>query len=157
MGDGANISLWFDPWTSRLPASYSHSNIISNSGLGLNAKVKDIIINNAWSLPASNHYEVAQFRENFDYAMQFNSSTHDKLLWDNKFHRALKASHIWNSIRHINARMDWHKVVIWHKFHIPTFSFISWLVFHRKLHTCDVLLKFGIQVKSNMFVVSTIY
>lgn len=97
------------------------------------------------SAPTSRHFAVARFRNHFDYTRPINAQTNDNLLWDNTLYPILKASNVWNFIRQRQAKVGWYKL-LWHKLHVPRFSFISWLVFHKKLHTVDALIRFGIHV-----------
>lgn len=58
----------FDPWLSESTLANSiHSSLVINSGLGLLATVSLIINNSSWSLPSSNHQDIIEFRERFDF------------------------------------------------------------------------------------------
>lgn len=137
VGNGSNISLWFDPWIIQSP--------ISNSGLGLHTTVQSISRHGSWCIPSSNYHDAVQFRTTFDHTRSINTLVDDQILWDNSSSKGIKAAVIWNTIRQRGIIVPWNKLVM-HKLYVPRFSFISWLVCQKKLYTADVLHKFGMHV-----------
>ena len=63
IGDGSKVSLWYDFW---LPTGPMHSEmgdrVIYDSGLGKEAKVCKIIINNQWRWPVTNSTDLLRLK-----------------------------------------------------------------------------------------------
>jgi hypothetical protein len=49
----------------------------------------------------------------------------------------------WNSIRPVRDKVEWWKLV-WHKYAIPRFSFILWIVIHDAFYTQNKLRCYGV-------------
>lgn len=89
IGNGCNISLWFDPWwNNECLASDKYETIISQSGLSPNVVVNDLIHTGLWVLPTPDgnihhiHQGLASWISNFDQP-DFNPYTAgcDSLEW----------------------------------------------------------------------------
>lgn len=80
VGNGQNISLWFDPWYNNTPiCRESGSQLISHSGLPSNAKVSAILNQAGWILPSSNYHDLFVWKQNFDYSTHYNLQARDSI------------------------------------------------------------------------------
>lgn len=114
-----------------------------NSGLGHRAKVSSIILNDSWTLPTSNHVDIIDFWQSFNYFTSCNPGVQDSILWDSLNIREVKVASIWNSIRKRGSSIDWYKTE-WHKNLPPRFSFLLWMSFHIGLRMKDRLINYGV-------------
>ncbi|GJX41720.1 hypothetical protein Tco_0256710 [Tanacetum coccineum] len=112
VGDGATISGWFDNWCALSPlASFISNRDIYRAGLGLSAKVGEIIEEGTW----------------------------DSLVWRHITHGDVDFSvaKAWDCIRPRAKEVDWFHVV-WFSHQIPRHAIHLWLVMKRKLKTQDM-------------------
>lgn len=130
VGNGSHTSLWFDPWINGNLINPSQT-LLANSGLSSKAKVVDIIFDSSWSLPPSFHHEMIELRSLIE-AQSIHSLSNDRSEWNGLSLSNLKARHVWDCIRTKKS------IPIWHKLHVPRFSFILWSGFLRKLPTNDI-------------------
>lgn len=151
IGNGRGTSLWFDPWYDNRPICLSSNNqLISQSGLGVNATVADILTPDGWSLPLSNYHELFIWKQNFRLSTRFDLSKNDTVMWDDVRCDKVKVSHIWQSLRHHASTVPWTKHV-WHKLHVPRYSFLHWLIMYERVNTTDKLMDFGYIHSDNCF------
>lgn len=114
---------------------FANSQLLLNSGIPAEALLSSIIHDYSWQLPRrllSNDH----FSRLFINAPS-PSDNDDRIFCAATYIRNLKASVIWDSIRHRSAAVPWYNIV-WHKHHIPRYSFILWLAILKKLLTNDV-------------------
>lgn len=134
VGRGDKINLWYDPWLHG-EALNPNPSLISNSGLPATATVSSILQNSVWTLPASNYHDVILFCRRIELCPP-PSQTADCVRWGNWDIHTVKASQIWESIRHRHQLVPWHPI-LWNKLHVPRYSFIMWLGLLKRLQTND--------------------
>lgn len=137
VGNGNHFSLWHDPWLNGQSISPTDF-LLSNSGISRFARVSSIISQPRWSLPLSNHLDVAQFRSLF-LNIPAPSDYGDSITWEDVDIRYLKAHKIWDSIREKAALVPLANLV-WFKHFVPRFSFTLWLAMRKRLPTNDLFM-----------------
>lgn len=105
------------------------------------ALVSSLISNGHWSIPVSNDYRAITFRTMLDYCP---ISNHDLVLWNGESSVNMRV--IWESIRRRSSSTIHWLPLIWHKFHIPSCSFITWLACRERLLTKDRMEFFHMHV-----------
>ncbi|GKE61037.1 hypothetical protein Tco_1511404 [Tanacetum coccineum] len=120
IGDGRNTSLWFDNWHAICPLSdFISKRKIHNTGLTLNAKVSEVIVNGSWIWPDC-------LTSEFDglFAIDPPIITCDKLdkvLWKTNYgmHMDFSVSTVYDDLRRGNLVVPWANLVrIWDKLKI---------------------------------------
>lgn len=137
IGDGKEVSLWFDWWHSigsldrHIPPSYFHS-----SRLGISACLTDVFQNNQWVWPQC-------LRDVYPNIFHTNLpkpivGTGKQVCWLNKEGKQVHFStrQVWNDISTHLPRQPWC-LLIWNSHFIPRHFFITWLAIHHKLMTQD--------------------
>lgn len=66
----------------------------------------------------------------------------DTITWNSSDIKTIKAATIWESILNHQPQVSWHKI-LWHKLHVPHYSFILWLGLLRRIPTNDVTLHYS--------------
>ncbi|XP_071694787.1 uncharacterized protein [Rutidosis leptorrhynchoides] len=137
VGNGENISVWFDNWCENGPLSEVISRrSIHAAGFHPNDKLCDIWHNNAWTWPIERHnlYHVIN---NTNQVIIRN--THDRLCWRDLSGNLcpFSVNIAWNSIRHCATDVDWFYIV-WFAHCIPRHSFVLWLAMGNRLKTHDL-------------------
>jgi hypothetical protein len=139
LGNGSFFSLWYDPWLhghSINPNPY----LLLNSGLDRRARVSALIHDLNWVPPDSFHDEVLSFNQLLANAPS-PSLEDDSISWDGLDISKVKASNIWESIRHKASKLSWASLV-WFKLYVPRFSFISSLACLHRLPTKERVSSF---------------
>ncbi|GAV93010.1 LOW QUALITY PROTEIN: zf-RVT domain-containing protein, partial [Cephalotus follicularis] len=127
-GNGS-FSLWYDPWLQgeSVHALYGHR-VIYDSGLGSQAKVKDVICD---LIDIQQRVQVVQI-----------TTDHDRIYWGTKGQTFSTAS-AWQLTRSPSSDVTWHAIV-WHPMRIPKHAFSLWLAFRGAHKTKDKLLAAGV-------------
>lgn len=140
IGNGRNISLWFDPWWQHTSlAKGLFDPIIRAAGSNPGATLSDLMGSGRWVLPQGNgrlhhpHPRLLAWQQQF-VSPPFDLSSSDSIFWDDIPDSKLKAKDIWESIRVRVHCFDWAEGV-WCKLKIPRFCFHSWLLCHDRVCT----------------------
>ncbi|GAV92766.1 LOW QUALITY PROTEIN: zf-RVT domain-containing protein, partial [Cephalotus follicularis] len=138
-GNGERFSLWFDPWVQgeSVHALYGHR-VIYDSGLGVMARVKDIIDGEwAWPQVSGDLIELQLRTQGIPI-----SNAPDRIFWD-QVGVSFSTSKAWQGIRKGSSLVDWHNLV-WHPRYIPKHAFCLWLTLRRAHRTRDKLVAMGV-------------
>ena len=126
------FKAWHDPWLISSP-------LIEKFGLDfptmmdsdVNASVGSLILNGQWHVSTSNDYRAIHFRNLLSSCI---IGQKDVVYWNGEC--SVKISRVWESIRRRGSPKPWLPL-LWHRFHIPSCSFISWLACRGRLLTKD--------------------
>ena len=139
MGDGLNISLWFDNW---LPSGPIHSHmgdrVIYDAGLARNANVAVIIHEHHWQWPVANSSDLLALKEETQALSFHPSGLQDSIFWLPSSSGLFSTSSAWEQLREYKNPVPWRHIV-WFPGSIPKASFILWLAVKKKLGTQDRL------------------
>ncbi|GAV93065.1 zf-RVT domain-containing protein, partial [Cephalotus follicularis] len=144
-GNGERFSLWFDPWVQgeSVHALYGHR-VIYDTGLGMMARVKDIIWEGEWAWPpVSGDLIELQLRMQ---GIPINSAP-DRIYWD-RVGAPFSTSKAWQGIRPGSSLVAWHRLV-WHPKNIPKHAFCLWLTIRGAHRTRDKLVAMGVTQQSS--------
>ncbi|GKD62853.1 reverse transcriptase domain, reverse transcriptase zinc-binding domain protein, partial [Tanacetum coccineum] len=138
--DRVTIYAWFDNWCalSQL-ASFISNRDIYKAGLGLSAKVNEIIDSGMWSWPTD---WVLKYPMLANLNVPNLSNASDGIVWrhisngDSDF----SVAKAYDCIRPKANEVDWFHVV-WFSYQIPRHAIHLWLVMKRKLKTQDKLMQ----------------
>lgn len=151
IGNGADLSLWFDPWYNNRPiCSSGNDPIILHSGLPTSAKVSVIIGEQGWNLPQSNYHDMIVWRNSFDFSTGYDVQKKDSILWDDKACKKIRVTDLWQSVRIGGPQVSWSNCV-WHKLMVPRFSTLHWLIMLKRVNTLSRLFRFGVVCSENCF------
>ncbi|GJW63854.1 hypothetical protein Tco_0115738 [Tanacetum coccineum] len=148
LGNGHDISLWYDKWCSISPLA----DVISNRdlhrvGLTTMSKVRDIIHDGSLSWPADLEVKYPILNSTtYPHVFPLES---DKLEW--RFLGAVEpfsVSTVWKAIRPRDVKVTWSNVV-WFSNCIPRHAFNLWLVMKRRLKTQDMLRSWDLSSSLN--------
>ncbi|GKB63767.1 RNA-directed DNA polymerase, eukaryota, reverse transcriptase zinc-binding domain protein [Tanacetum coccineum] len=139
IGNGLDMSLWFDNWHAICPLSefISKSNIYY-SGLSLDCKVANVIENGMWKWPRGLSMKFDGL--NAIEPPCLTEGKKDKVFWKTVSGR-LKiffVNTVWNDLRVCSKTVPWAKLVLFSQC-IPTHAFMVWLVIHGRLKTQDLM------------------
>ena len=135
------FKAWHDPWLTNSPLiSRLGTGIISVMESSSDAPVSSLIANGQWRVAISNDYRAVTFR---NLLSNFIIGDKDLVLWNGD--SSQKMSVVWESFRHRPSPKAWIPL-LWHKFHIPACSFISWLACRERLLTKDRMRDFHMEV-----------
>ncbi|GJY48983.1 elongation factor 2-like protein [Tanacetum coccineum] len=149
VGNGATISAWFDNWCVSSPlASFISNRDIYRAGLGLSAKVNEIIVSGMWKWPAE---WTSKYPMLANLAVPNLSNASDGLLWRHisNANSDFSVAKAWDSIRPRANEVDWFHVV-WFSHQIPRHAIHLWLVMRRKLKTQDTLKQWDVSSNTNL-------
>ena len=133
----SGFKFWHDPWLTNMPLIEKFgTGLLSVMDSTLFATVGSFIHNHQWTVVLSNDFRVTQLRQ---MLANFPIGTEDMVLWQGDSKVSLGG--IWNSIRRRGTPKDWLPL-LWHKFHIPACSFITWLACRDRLLTKDRMIRF---------------
>lgn len=139
IGDGSNVSAWFDNWhpIGPLCTVVSRRDVIQ-AGFSLRSTVVDFVSSNGWSWPDS-------WKERYACLFNFNplalsNSKLDVLMWKLKDGSLCEfsVSNVWSVIRESFDSCSWVKLV-WFSQCVPRHSFFVWLAIRNRLMTQDRL------------------
>lgn len=138
-----NFKLWHDPWLINQPLIEKFgSGFISVMDSSSFATVGSIYLDNRWSVAMANDLSAIHFRQ---LLATSTVAEHDSVLWNGDSDVTLRI--IYDSIRTRGTPKAW-QILLWHKFHIPACSFISWLACRDRLLTKDRMILFHMNVDS---------
>ncbi|KAK1356325.1 hypothetical protein POM88_049581 [Heracleum sosnowskyi] len=122
IGNGRNVSFWFDPWFNGEPICTSKlDRFISQSGLACNTKVAALLSSSGWVLPRSNYHTMLVWKQNFSLSHPLDLNKQDDIRWDSKPSKQLRVTDFWEAIRHRASVLPWTPSV-WHRLHVPRYS-----------------------------------
>lgn len=135
IGDGKGTSLWFDYWLPDGKNLYDSfpAGILASTGLGWNAKVKDIIRNGEWEFPRENR-DLQQAWSTVNFLPH--RSHEDKIIWSTHASGNFSIASAWNILRKTNGVFNLHGL-IWYHGHVPRYSWTLWLASMGRLSTMD--------------------
>ena len=139
LGNGRNVSAWFDRWNSEGPLSEFISNReIYNARLRLDCTVEDLVVDNNWCWPMDWRNKFPRLKD--IQVPMLNSSCEDKAMWvtnsGKKTEYATKTA--WSDLSSNGNTVVW-KDVVWYAQNIPRHSFVLWLAVQERLMTQDRL------------------
>ncbi|PWA78157.1 reverse transcriptase domain, Reverse transcriptase zinc-binding domain protein [Artemisia annua] len=150
IGNGTNISAWFDNWSTNSPLMDSiTARDINRAGFNMSSRLVDFIINNAWNWPINwatrypNIYNAT--------VLTLNNNTLDILVWRDRLgiERPFSVGVAWEDLRPRGDSIEWTNVV-WFAHYIPRHAFHLWLVIQRKLKTQDRLRQWDVSPSTNL-------
>ncbi|GJW62043.1 putative RNA-directed DNA polymerase [Tanacetum coccineum] len=148
IGDGKNTFAWFDNWSAASPLS----NLISNrdiyrAGLGLDARVSDIVLAGSWVWPTD---WLVKYPPLANIVVPNLTNAADCSTWLNRQNMEVgySVAAVWECIRPRNNEIDWFNVV-WFNHQIPRHAIHLWLVIKRKLKTQDTLRHWDVSTNLN--------
>nr|GEV42320.1 hypothetical protein [Tanacetum cinerariifolium] len=139
IGDGSCMLVWFDRWCELSPlAAIVTSRDIFREQFSSNSKVFDLMRNGGFLWPPCWSSKYPSLFSIPSPTLVPNSS--DSLEWrdESGYARVFSAHVVWNSIRHINEKVDWCDVV-WFSCCIPHHAVHLWLALRCKMKTQDQL------------------
>lgn len=143
IGNGKDISFWFDPWLNGRSVCLDHrSQMISQSGLPYDAKVECILGPSGWQLPQSNYHDMVIWKQSFPFSTPFDTSKRDVICWNDIIASKLRVTDLWEALRHSDLGVPW-SLHVWHKLAVPRYSFLHWLIMLDKVNTADKLVEYG--------------
>lgn len=144
IGNGDIASLWHDHWHPLGPLGNKFgSRIVYDSGLPLNVKVSQIILNSAWAFPITQTWELNEVRRQLPPLRD----ARDQIRWTLNPNGQFSIASLWEELREPFPKVAWHKTV-WFTGHIPKCSFITWIAIKGRLSTEDRLVLFGLKPSS---------
>lgn len=139
-GTYSNFLLWHDPWVNNRPiVNQLGSSIISIMESNNSAILEDLLSTGSWENTSSNHVIAIEFRH---ICATARCQAQDNITWDSSSKNQTNISSIWNSLRSTSIAPHWISLV-WHKFSVPKFSILAWLVMKKRLLTLDRMMRFG--------------
>lgn len=141
VGNGKSTFFWHDRWWGPEPlSSYIPMEAVTQAGLDLNVKLKDMIQGGQWTWPVewSDRFPIIQTIP----IPNLQDEPIDKYLWcpSNERCTNYSASRVWNEWRPNGNKVEWSDL-IWFSNCTPKHSFIMWIAMHGRLTTQDRLLK----------------
>lgn len=85
----------------------------------------------------SNHALIVDMRSTISQNISLRPNTRDLILWNGQ--RNVSLSTVWHTLNHIARQMVGWYSILWNKFHVPRFSFLTWVAIHKRLSTVDRL------------------
>ena len=144
VGNGEDISLWFDYWHPLGPlVEVFGRRIIYDSGFGLHARVADVVQGRDWAWPRSLTGNWMDIISGIPASFRPNNSQADTLCWVEDSRGAFSIRNAWEALRSRQPAVDWFRSV-WHSKSIPRHAFIFWLAIRGALSTQDKLLVYGL-------------
>ncbi|GAV92902.1 zf-RVT domain-containing protein, partial [Cephalotus follicularis] len=144
-GNGETFSLWYDPWVqgNSIHALYGHL-VIYVTGLGKQARVKDIIWEGQWCWPQTSGVliDIQQSVSSIPI-----STAPDRIFWQ-QVGISFSTSRAWNCIRTLSNQVAWYSIV-WHPYSIPKHAFSLWMAIRGALRTKDKLVAMGVLSNAN--------
>ena len=110
--------------------------ITYDSGIPMNALVKDVVEENRWKWPMANSCHLMEIKDNLPCCP---IGGEDSLIWSPKSSGIFSIKSAWEVIRVRKEKVSWHKLV-WFKRHFLRHSFIVWMGIRGKLMTRDKLV-----------------
>ncbi|GJS84290.1 sodium/hydrogen exchanger 6 [Tanacetum coccineum] len=109
---------------------------IVRSGLTLQSKVSDIVVNGTWSWPVD---MLSKYPFLSNYNTPINDDV-DRLVWSDSHGNIKKFSvtQVWSDIRSRDTKVNWYSMV-WFPSCIPRHAINLWLIIRRKLKTQDLI------------------
>ena len=137
----SQFKLWHDPWLINSPLIEKFgTGIVSIMDSTPDALVGSFIENGRWRPHTSNEYRAVQVGQ---LLLSCTIGESDVVYWNGESNVCISV--LWNSIRRHGVPGLWLPL-IWHKFHIPSCSFITWLAFHERLLTKDRMSNFQAEI-----------
>ena len=141
VGTGEDTFVWWDNWHPLGPLAKRFGNrIIYDSGMGKNAKVKELIENGEWKWPVANSHDMMEVKNTPLSKPRIGA---DRVVWNPCGNGSFSISSAWNEFRKKNNLVCWAHL-IWHKKHIPRHAIILWLALRKRLPTRDKLQRYGL-------------
>ncbi|GJY74743.1 reverse transcriptase domain, reverse transcriptase zinc-binding domain protein [Tanacetum coccineum] len=137
VGNGNTTSIWYDQWSTLEPLAHRvSSRDIVRSGLTLQSKVSDIVVNGSWSWPVD---LLSKYPFLSNYNTPINDNV-DRLVWSDSHGNIKKFSvaQVWSDIRSRDTKVNWYSMV-WFPSCIPRHAINLWLIIRRKLKTQDLI------------------
>ncbi|GJY25759.1 putative RNA-directed DNA polymerase [Tanacetum coccineum] len=137
VGNGNTTSIWYDQWSTLEPLAHRvSSRDIVRSGLTLQSKVSDIVVNGSWSWPVD-------LLSKYPFLSNYNTPINDdvdRLVWSDSHGNIKKFSvaQVWSDIRSRDTKVNWYSMV-WFPSCIPRHAINLWLIIRRKLKTQDLI------------------
>lgn len=95
-------------------------------------------------LPISNHVLIVDIRSTITRNISLRPNTRDIILWNGQGNVLL--STVWHTLNETRGKwLGWYSI-LWNKFHVPRFSFLTCAAIYKRLSTADRLNRFGIAV-----------
>ncbi|GKB62647.1 hypothetical protein Tco_0918833 [Tanacetum coccineum] len=139
IGDGSQVSMWFDRWCNASPlSSIISSRDIFRAGWNLSTKVRDLIHDGMWNWPIEWFHKYPLLCTIPVPAIRHDKS--DYLEWRDSdgVGKPFSVYHVWNSIRPRDNEVPWFNFV-WFSNCIPRHAFNMWLIIKKRLKTQDML------------------
>lgn len=143
IGSGDNIRLWYDPWL-------DHQNLINTlghqvalaSGIPLHAKLNSLMVNGElrWTLPNLN-----SLSDLANVNLLVVNGAEDAINWSVGDVGSFSTKSARNLARTPKAKVK-EIMLCWKPHAVPKCSFISWLIFKKRLPTLDKLKSWNIQL-----------
>ncbi|GJX23787.1 hypothetical protein Tco_0228232 [Tanacetum coccineum] len=148
VGNGANISSWFDRWSSICPLSeIILPRDIHRTGFTMNTKLSEIIVEGQWVWP-HDWFLKHPILSTINVPSLIDSV--DSIEWRHLgVTKPCTASNVWESIHPRRNEISWYDVV-WFPHCIPRHAFRLWLVIKRKLKTQDNLRQWDVSSNTNL-------
>ncbi|GKB00672.1 RNA-directed DNA polymerase, eukaryota, reverse transcriptase zinc-binding domain protein [Tanacetum coccineum] len=143
VGNGMNVSMWFDRWDIKGPLSdIIPRRVWYEERFSVNEKVAHMIDKGAWIWPASWYNRFPDLC-NINVPLLSNDDT-DKVLWLNNQNEKKEffTKQAWCDLRDNVDKVDWYYVVWFNQFQ-PRHAFILWLASLKRLATQDRLAKWN--------------
>ncbi|GJZ98119.1 reverse transcriptase domain, reverse transcriptase zinc-binding domain protein [Tanacetum coccineum] len=149
LGNGANVSDWYDNWCSLGPLTDIISNHdIYGAGFRLYSKVNEVINAGQWRWPPKWDSKYPTIRH---ITIPILDNGSDRLVWKNADSKEeeFSVATVWNCIRPRVNEVDWYHVVLF-SHQIPRHAIHLWLVIKRKLKTQDTLRQWDASSNTNL-------
>jgi len=152
LGDGKNLSFWFDWWTPMGPLiNFLGQSGPSQTGIALNKTVAQVCSSAGWNLRPARSPQAELLHIHLTTVIP-PDSTHglDSFVWKvgSEEFRSFSTSKTWDSLRQRSALMSWTEQV-WFKGAIPRHAFLSWLTHLDRLPTRERLVNWGLQIDTS--------
>lgn len=147
LGDGSNISFWYDSWTPLGPLI----KCLGSAGpsllrLPLKAKVIDACNGSCWTIPSPRSDAALRLHAHLTTVqVPTGSDTQDEYFWvvDAVKSKKFSTSRTWNVVRPRKQEVDWCSEV-WFKGAVPRQAFNMWISHLNRLSTKQRMFSWGI-------------